>query len=360
MSVDEVAEALNNAIVEMGDGTEALEEQQEEQAEDTHLPTEAEGDSIPTLEGHADESSATEGDSREESAPPSTLPEGLEWASDFNLEDDDTVAAINFWANRTDDKRFHMTVPEMREKHGDEFAEKYKSVQSAYSKHKNANREQVNGVPDDWVQRKLRDFYEKDQMPQQPAAPAPAVPAKPESIVDNSALEQMKAAAENGDWDSVGSSLASIVGNAVSAAKAEAKAEALDIVRTQSANTLKEKIDEIDARMHEQEGERYGRYREPSDAYNGKCAIQWVMDNVSMNPWSGERIDGSRPDAAYRFLLQGEQYNGEPVISGRPSAGAQPPAASSGGAVPDVTEGERRMGWEERIRHEFRKKNIIA
>ncbi len=269
-----------------------------------------------------------------------------EWAGDFNLEDEDEAAAVEYFAGGERAPWTKLRFDEMTP----EQAEKLKKAQAA--KDRFASQQQV--VEDPEVLRRKdieKRLYDRAEAMLNGKA-APKEEPEPEVPVD--VMAQAREMIENGDTEAALEAMANSLKEDSERKLAEMQAQ----IDKRLEDKLDEKLSETKTKTYWSSFDKYGmelRDNDPRFAQmlvndaSGKNALLRILE-MRTDPITGEEIyTGSDPvgdlDRAYSYWLRQSQGGKRRVP--RPAPSAQPPVNSVSGDQPEISENELQMSWDD-------------
>ena len=272
---------------------------------------------------------------KEESEPE---PEKIPWSTELNLEDDLVAQATQAFAGGVREDWTRLPVSEMNE----EQTKAYKDVQRAMSRH--ANEQKVEEDGDEAIMEKalrikakidkLREEEDRQRLVSQP------VQEEVEEPLNTATLDSLREALENSDPDKAVELMEKVIEERTARNAKAIKSSVDKMVEEKIQASLQgiqqksymQRIGEEDQKLTQEEGERYTKYVDNGVLRN---YIEGINPNTSQ-PW----VDPKSPTPvldAYKLALRAEK-GGNPINLNRPSTEAQPPAGTSSGETPDLTQ----------------------
>jgi len=271
---------------------------------------------------------------KEESEPePAEVP----WAGELNLEDDLVAQATQAFAGGVREDWTRLPVSEMNE----EQSNAYKEVQRAMSRHANEQQKEVEEEDPNiaWAKARIAKLRQEEEERSQRLEPQP-VQEEVEEPLNTATLDSLREALENSDPDKAVELMEKVIEERTARNAKAIKSSVDKMVEEKIQASLQgiqqksymQRIGEEDQKLTQEEGERYTKYVDNGVLRN---YIEGINPNTSQ-PW----VDPKSPTPvldAYKLALRAEK-GGNPINLNRPSTEAQPPAGTSSGETPDLTQ----------------------
>ncbi len=278
------------------------------------------------------------------------------WTKDLDFNDDLIFEAAQALNNPAVEGRADWTKLPVRDM-SEEQVTAYKKTQAAKTRFHNEQNAQQQQVDDDEVilEKALRlkaklDERRKLEEVQRPI-PQPPTKEEPEEPVDNSLYQELEEAVAGADGEAASKVMAKIVASVrerttktvestLDKRVGEKVKEAIGTMHTQDRN---QRIEQEAQQLIEQEGERYLQY-----VHSGAVG-RYILGT---DPATGHRyVDPNSKTPvldAYKLCLGGAR-GGQGAPLKRPTIAAQPPAGSTDGAEPELSEEFMKMDCDDAI-----------